>query len=261
MSNSITKAKPVVHETDDKKEWFETWFDSPYYHILYKDRDHKEAELFLDHLITFLAPKPKSRILDVACGKGRHSIYLNKKGFKVTGYDLSEESISYDKQFENDGLEFYLHDMRETFRSNYYDFVINLFSSFGYFEKERDNVRCLISHATALKPDGIFVFDYFNCSKIVLSGEMQMEKEIDGIKFQIKKSITGNIVHKIIEFSDKGENYHFEERVMLLNKEILMRFFDIAGLEVIHTFGNYDLQPFEENTSERLILIAKKLSK
>ena len=90
---------------------------------------------------------------------------------------------------------------------------------------------------------------------------MQMEKEIDGIKFQIKKSITGNIVHKIIEFSDKGEDYHFEERVMLLNKEILMRFFDIAGLEIIRTFGNYDLQPFEENTSERLILIAKKLSK
>ncbi|MBP6533078.1 MAG: methyltransferase domain-containing protein [Bacteroidia bacterium] len=261
MSNSITKAKPVVLETDDKKEWFETWFDSPYYHILYKDRDHKEAELFLDNLITFLAPKPKSRILDVACGKGRHSLYLNKKGFNVTGYDLSEESISYDKQFENNELEFYLHDMREIFRSNYYDYVINLFSSFGYFEKERDNIRCLISHATSLKPNGIFVFDYFNCSKIVLSGEKQMEKVVDGIKFQIKKSIVENVVIKKIEFNDKGENFQFEERVMLFSKEILERFFQIAGLEIIHTFGNYDLQPFDENSSDRLILIAKKLSK
>lgn len=260
MSNSITKAKPVVLETDDKKEWFETWFDSPYYHVLYKDRDHKEAELFLDHLITFLNPKPNSRILDVACGKGRHSIYLNKKGFNVTGYDLSEESIAFDKQFENNDLQFYLHDMREIFRSNYYDYVVNLFSSFGYFEKERDNVRCLISHATALKPNGILVFDYFNCSKIVSSGEIKMEKLVDGINFEIQKSFVGNIVHKKIEFTDKGQKFQFEERVMLLNKEIFERFFKMAGLEIIHEFGNYDLQPFEENTSERLILIAKKQS-
>lgn len=261
MSNSITKAKPVVHETDEKKEWFETWFDSPYYHILYKDRDHKEAEIFLDHLITFLSPKPGSRILDVACGKGRHSIYLNKKGFSVTGYDLSEESITFDKQFENDRLEFFLHDMREIFRSNYYDIVINLFSSYGYFDKERDNIRCLISHATALKPDGIFVFDYFNCSKIVSSGEVKMEKTVDGINFQIQKNVVGNVVLKNIAFTDKGKNYEFEERVMLLNKQTLERFFSLAGLQITHTFGNYDLMPFDENTSERLILVAKKQSK
>ena len=261
MSNSITKAKPVVLETDDKKEWFETWFDSPYYHILYKDRDHHEAEIFLDHLITFLAPMPNSRMLDVACGKGRHSIYLNKKGFNVTGYDLSEESIAYDKQFENDGLDFYLHDMREIFRANYYDYVVNLFSSFGYFEKERDNVRCLISHATALKPNGIFVFDYFNCSKIVSMGEIKMEKLVDGINFQIQKTLVGNIVHKKIEFTDKGQKFQFEERVMLLSKEVLERFFAMAGLQIVHVFGNYNLQPFEVKSSERLILIAKKSSK
>jgi len=261
MSDSITKAKPVVVETNEVKEWFETWFDSPYYHILYKDRDHKEAELFLDNLITFLAPKPKSRILDVACGKGRHSLYLNKKGFNVTGYDLSEESISYDKQFENNELEFFLHDMREIFRSNYYDIVVNLFSSFGYFEKERDNIRCLISHATALKPDGILIFDYFNCSKIVSNGEVTLDKTVDGINFQIKKTFAGNTVHKNIDFNDKGIQYHFEERLMLFSKTDLVRFFDIAGLQIINTFGNYDLVPFDHDNSDRLILIAKKKSR
>lgn len=261
MSNSVTKAKPVVHETDDKKEWFETWFDSPYYHILYKDRDDKEAELFLDKLITFLSPSTHARILDVACGKGRHSTYLNKKGFDVTGYDLSEESISFDKQFENNHLVFFLHDMREIFRSNYFDIVINLFSSFGYFEKERDNVRCLISHATALKPEGIFVFDYFNCSKIVSSGELESIKTVDGIDFHIQKSILGNRIQKKIAFTDDGTKFYFEEHVNLLNKSDLERYFTSAGLQILHTFGNYKLEKFEENVSERLILIAKKLKK
>jgi cyclopropane fatty-acyl-phospholipid synthase-like methyltransferase len=261
MSDSITKAKPVVVEPDETKEWFETWFDSPYYHILYKNRDAKEAELFLDNLISFLSLKPDSRILDVACGKGRHSIYLNKKGFAVTGYDLSEESIAHNKQFENDKLEFYLHDMREIFRSNYYDVVVNLFSSFGYFEKERDNIRCLISHATALKPDGIFIFDYFNCSKIVSTGEVTLDKTVDGINFQIKKTFAGNSVHKSIDFIDKGNKYHFEERLMLFSKTDLIRFFDAAGLHIINTFGNYDLVPFDHDNSDRLILIAKKKSR
>ncbi|MFZ7114322.1 MAG: SAM-dependent methyltransferase [Bacteroidota bacterium] len=260
MSDSITKAKPVVVESGETKEWFETWFDSPYYHILYKDRDEKEAELFLDHLISFLSLKVDSRILDVACGKGRHSIYLNKKGFIVTGYDLSEESISYDKQFENDRLEFYLHDMREIFRSNYYDVVVNLFSSFGYFEKERDNVRCLISHATALKPDGIFIFDYFNCNKIVSSGEVTLEKKVDGINFHIQKRVDGNSIHKKIDFTDKGNQFHFEERLMLFSQKDLLRFFDKAGLHVLDTFGNYDLVPFDQENSDRLIIIAKKKS-
>ena len=225
MSDSITKAKPVVVETNEVKEWFETWFDSPYYHILYKDRDDKEAELFLDKLIAFLSPVPDSRILDVACGKGRHSIYLNKKGYKVTGYDLSEESISYDKQFENDRLEFYLHD------------------------------GCFIS---ALN---FSVFDYFNCSKIVSNGEVTLDKTVDGINFQIKKTFAGNTVHKNIDFNDKGIQYHFEERLMLFSKTDLVRFFDIAGLQIINTFGNYDLVPFDHDNSDRLILIAKKKSR
>lgn len=261
MSDSITKAKPIVHDIGEQKEWFETWFDSPYYHILYKNRDHKEAELFLDHLITFLNPAPYAKILDVACGKGRHSIYLNKKGFNVTGYDLSEESISHDKQFENSELQFYLHDMREIFRSNYYDLVVNLFSSFGYFEKERDNVRCLISHSTALKPNGILVFDYFNCSKIVSSGNMTFDKHIDGIDFHIEKSISNDVVIKQIEFADNNQKFHFEERVLLLRKETLQRYFELAGLEIQNIFGNYDLEPFEVDKSDRLILIAKKITK
>jgi SAM-dependent methyltransferase len=253
----ISKVKPVVPDTGDKAEWYESWFDSPYYHILYKHRDHSEAEHFLDTLIDHLLPAPGSSILDVACGKGRHSIYLNKKGFHVTGFDLSEKSIEHNLQFENDHLHFYLHDMREVFRVNYYDIVLNLFSSFGYFEKEHDNIRALKANATALKKNGIFVFDYFNASKIYSCGNTTNDKTIDGIHFHIEKFITGNIIRKTIRFRDDRE-YFFEEKLVLADKATFEKYFLLCGLQITECFGNYSLDPFDADKSDRLILIAKK---
>src|SRR5688500_2509825 len=117
-----------------EQEWFSTWFDSPYYHILYNNRDEQEAEQFMDKLLAYLHPKPHEKVLDLACGKGRHSVYLNQKGFDVTGIDLSEQSIAYARQFENERLHFAVHDMREVYQPETFDFILNLFTSFGYFE-------------------------------------------------------------------------------------------------------------------------------
>ena len=80
-----------------KQEWFEQWFDTKYYHILYKNRDFEEARQFIDNLIGYLDPPKKSKILDLACGKGRFSLYLAEKGYDLTGVDLSQESIEYAK--------------------------------------------------------------------------------------------------------------------------------------------------------------------
>ena len=93
--------------------WFANWFNSPYYHILYKNRDEKEAELFIDNLLHKLRLKKGSKLIDIACGKGRHATYFNKKGMDVVGIDLSKNSISIAKQFENPSLIFNVHDMRK----------------------------------------------------------------------------------------------------------------------------------------------------
>src|SRR3954449_2448025 len=80
-------------QTMQAHPWFKEWFNSPYYHQLYFNRDMSEAAAFIDKLITHLKPAPGSTMLDVACGKGRHSLQLANKGFDVTGIDLSEDSI------------------------------------------------------------------------------------------------------------------------------------------------------------------------
>ena len=90
----------------DEKPWYASWFDTPFYHILYQDRDEKEAALLINHLLTHLELSPPAKILDLACGKGRHSRYLNHLGYDVVGLDLSQQSIDYAKQYENDSLHY-----------------------------------------------------------------------------------------------------------------------------------------------------------
>lgn len=108
---------------DDNKEWFGEWFDSPYYHILYKHRDFEEARNFIRKVCNYLVFNENDRILDLACGKGRHAIYLNQAGFNVVGVDLSVKNIEYARRYENERLRFYVHDMREVFRQCNFDYV------------------------------------------------------------------------------------------------------------------------------------------
>jgi cyclopropane fatty-acyl-phospholipid synthase-like methyltransferase len=254
----ISKVKPMVAETGDKKDWFETWFDSPYYHVLYKERDEREAEIFLDNLLHRIHIPAGSRILDVACGKGRHSLYLNKKGYDVTGYDLSEQSILHNQSMENDTLHFYLHDMRELFRTNYFDAVFNLFSSFGYFDKQHDNFRCLQSHVSALKKGGLFVLDYFNSEKVRSLGDQHYVKNVDGIDFHIDKKLSGSRVIKKITFNDNNEDHQFEEHVNLFEEKEFQGYFKELGLKLLDTYGDYDLNKFDPKASDRMIFLAEK---
>ena len=121
--------------TKDTKHWYSSWFDTPFYHILDKDIDHQEAHSFMENLTSYLNIPEGGTILDLACGKGRHSVYLNSIGYDVTGLDLSPQSIAFAKQYENDTLHFDVHDMSKPY-SEQFDAVFNLFTSFGYFEKE-----------------------------------------------------------------------------------------------------------------------------
>ena len=113
----------------ENKNWFKEWFNTPYYHILYKHRNDEDAQFFMRNLTRYLNLPKSAHILDLPCGKGRHAIYLNSLGYRVTGKDLSEKSIRHAKQFENECLNFKVHDMRKPFQ-NQYDAVFNLFTSF-----------------------------------------------------------------------------------------------------------------------------------
>ena len=243
----------------DGKAWFESWFDSPYYHILYKDRDMKEAEEFIDHLINRLHLPSESKILDMGCGKGRHSVYLNQKGYKITGIDLSKENIAYCKQFENRNLQFFEHDMRRIFRTNYFDAVVNLFTSFGYFAQQHQNELPILAAAKGLNKGGYLVVDFFNSHSVLKHLPHESVKEVNGIKFNIKKKIENDFIIKDIEFEDEGKHFSFREEVRVLFLEDFHQFYMHAGLEIISIYGDYHLNEFKIGESPRLIMITRKL--
>ncbi|MFN8115473.1 MAG: class I SAM-dependent methyltransferase [Bacteroidia bacterium] len=241
-----------------QKEWFSSWFDTTYYHILYKNRDYSEASSFIDSISDFLKLQPNSKCWDLCCGKGRHSIYLNKKGFNVIGTDLSPQSILEANKSANETLEFFEHDMRKLFRTNYFDVVFNVFTSFGYFEKREDDLHVFDSVQKSLKSKGLFVFDYLNAECVKNNIVACDSKIVDGITFNISKKIENNTVIKNIDFIDNGHDFHFEERVKLFDKSYFEKLAQESNLDILNTFGNYQLQEFDVNKSPRLILVLQK---
>ncbi|MEM9824488.1 MAG: class I SAM-dependent methyltransferase [Bacteroidota bacterium] len=241
-----------------EREWFEHWFDTPYYHILYKDRDHTEARQFIDNLLAYLQPSKHSQILDLACGKGRFSVFLAEKGFEVTGVDLSVESIEHAKQYENEHLSFFTHDMRLPFRTNAFDYIFNFFTSFGYFEDNRSHRQTLQSVVKGLNKDGLFVLDFLNVVTTAKKLQKRQQKTVGGIKFLIRRKIEAGYIIKTIRFKDDDQPFRFQEKVRAFRLQDFQDLFDRCGLEITQLFGNYQLEPFEPETSDRLIILGRK---
>ena len=241
----------------ETKEWFATWFDSEYYHILYKDRDYQEAEIFMQNLVAFLKLPKQSHILDLACGKGRHSVYLNKIGFTVTGMDLSKNSIAYAKQFENPNLHFKVHDMRLPFPERY-DAIFNLFTSFGYFNDDQTNIKVLLNIKNALDENGIAVIDFMNVNYVKKHLVPQEKVVKDNITFNISRKIENQKIIKDISFTVNGTKFHFQEKVQFLTLNTIKDYISATNLKLKHTFGDYQLKEFDAENSKRLILVLEK---
>jgi len=237
------------------EDWFTAWFNTPYYHILYKDRNDADAQLFMRNITSFLALSKDTHILDLPCGKGRHAVFLNSLGYKVTGGDLSENSIKYAKQFENETLNFSVHDMRKSFRQKY-DAVFNLFTSFGYFEDDTEDLLILENIKNGLTKNGCFVFDFLNAEKVKANLVERETKIVDEITFNIKREIKNGFILKHISFSADDKQHNFTERVKYLDCQKITSFLEKVGFKITNYFGDYNLTNFDKNSSNRLIIIA-----
>ena len=244
--------------TEQTGPWFETWFDSDYYHLLYSNRDQAEAETFIKNLLEYLKPEPGCRVLDLACGKGRHSLVLANAGLNVLGTDLSPNSIDMAKALENDHLHFKTGDMREPQGEGEFELVFNLFTSFGYFEKKEENLKTLQSISTSLKRKGRLVIDFMNAEKALANLLPYQEIERGNILFHISKNLADKVISKKIQFSDRGQDFQFEERVQALTRSDFESYFHKTGFQVLALFGNYRLEAFDPEKSERMIFVVQK---
>jgi SAM-dependent methyltransferase len=240
--------------------WFKRWFNSVYYHKLYGNRDEQEAADFINELTGYLQPAPRSTMLDLGCGAGRHSRRLASKGFLVTGIDLSSSSIREAKKSETESLHFLRRDMRAPFGYNHFNYVFNFFTSFGYFKTRHENNLVVRNISNALKKDGTVVLDYMNVRYAEERLVPSEKKEIDGIHYDITRWLDEKFIYKkiVIDTEQPGEPFENIEQVARFTLHDFNQMFYINGLQVEEVFGDYALNNFDLNLSPRLIMVAKK---
>jgi len=237
--------------------WYKNWFDSPYYDALYSHRDGAEAEAFVNRLLEYLKPPPTSLMADIPCGTGRHAQYLAAAGYEVFGYDLSEDNIRDAKKYEHERLHFAVLDMRQMFHIRYFDYVFNLFTSLGYFDTDRYDLRIIKNFSSALKDKGTLVIDFFNAYHTIEHLKERYDVQLNGYAFDIRKQYNGTHIVKEIKVDAEPDKV-FMEKVRAYTVNDFERMLQYAGFTIRTMFGDYDLHPFDQQTSPRLIIVADK---
>lgn len=243
---------------EKQESWFESWFDSQWYHLLYRNRNESEAEGFVASLMQVLNLPPHSRILDLACGKGRHSRFLHSLGHNVLGVDLAANSIRLASEWRTSGLDFRVGDMREAQGKEEFDLVLNLFTSFGYFDSEEDNLKVLSAIKTALKPGGRLLLDFMNTAKVIRNLVAESREERDGIIFRLNRFVENGKICKSIHFEADGKIHQYTEQVQALGQKDFFSYFKKSGLDVVLLSGDYRMNPFDEINSDRMIFLVRK---
>lgn len=246
----------------DIKPWFKDWFNSPYYHHLYFKRDKAEATEFINKLIEYLKPAKESLMLDIACGRGRHSGILAAMGFDVTGIDLAAESIKEAKNYETENLHFFVHDMRLPFWINYFDYAFNFFTSFGYFNTRREHDNSIRTIAQSIKPGGLFVLDYLNVHYAEDHLVHKSELQIDDVTYCITKWLDETHFYKKIIIEDEAlkKPLEYQEKVAKFSLGDFTEMLAYHKLQVQEVFGDYHFSSYHVKNSPRMVIISKKIA-
>ncbi|TCJ12029.1 class I SAM-dependent methyltransferase [Flaviaesturariibacter flavus] len=242
-----------------EREWYRDWFNSDYYHKLYFERDEREAEAFLERLIGHLQPAPGATALDVACGKGRHSRFLAARGFDVTGIDISAESIAYARQFENEHLNFAVHDMRLPYRVRYFDYAFNFFTSFGYFATRREHDAALRTMAHSIRPRGTLLIDYLNVHWVEERLVHNEKKTVGDTQYEIHRWHDEHYFYKKIIVTDPAMDRPLvhTEKVAKFSLGDFTEMLAFQGMQIQEVFGDYSLGHYDVRRCPRLIVLAR----
>jgi 2-polyprenyl-3-methyl-5-hydroxy-6-metoxy-1,4-benzoquinol methylase len=241
--------------------WFESWFNTEEYLNVYRHRNESEALKHIDFILENTMIPPGSSVLDMACGPGRHSLILAKKGYDVTAVDLSENLLCVAGRLSEEAglnIQFQKFDLREIKIDKKFDLIINLFTSFGYFEKDEENYKIFDVALKHLEYNGKFVIDFLNKKYLIKNLIEYSEDILLGRKIIQRRSIVEDRIIKNIEIETNGSSKFFYESVKLFSPEQLIFALNDRGLFVDRIFGDFEGNVFDPESSERIIIIAVK---
>ncbi len=235
-------------------EWFEEWFNDAYLH-LYPHRDDADAERLVALLVRVLPWRAGWRVLDVACGEGRHARALAAAGARVVGLDLSPGLLARAREATRAPL--VRADLRDLpVRRGTMDLTVNLFTSFGYFDSDGEHSAALAGMVHTARPGGWFALDFLNAAAVRATLVPEEEATLAGTSVTLRRRLEdgGHYVVKDIELAD---GRRFRERVRLFERAELEAMLEGAGATVRHRFGDYDGAPLAAG-SPRVLLLAER---
>lgn len=241
------------------RAWYEQSFGSDYL-IVYKHRDLQGAKEEVNRMIKWLDLPPRSEIFDLCCGMGRHSMALVDSGYKVTGLDLSKVLLDEARKLDAERKVTWIEgDMRNVPLNTSFDAVVNLFTSFGYFDTDIENMKVLNEMDRLLKPEGKFIIDFLNGALVREQLVPHSVRSIDGMTIEESRTIENQFVKKRIVIKEEAlpERKYFEQ-VKLYSLDDFQGMLSETRLIMDHVYGNYLQSPYLENESPRLIIVGHK---
>ncbi len=243
------------------KAWFEDWFNTEEYLNVYKHRNEEDAKELVELILENIDIPRNSKVLDLACGPGRHSILFAQKGYKVSAVDLSKNllKVAFDSAVKSSvNVNFIEADLRNLCIKPKFELVVNLFTSFGYFQDDKENYKLFGRAFYFLNDNGYFILDYFNKNFIEKNIIPRSEDYIGHHKIIQERKIEGNRVIKKITILNNNTERHFMESVRMYSKDELMNEIEKRGFKVQKIFGGIRGRTFDLETSPRIIIIARK---
>ncbi|CAN5416538.1 class I SAM-dependent methyltransferase [soil metagenome] len=248
----------------DSKEWFRTWFSSKDYLEVYRHRNEEDARNLANLIQRSIPLNQGDKVLDVCCGAGRHSIEFALRGFDVTGFDLSEflifEAVKNLSSLKDKNLKvkFLIKDMLKFNFKGRFNAVLNLFTSFAYFENDEKNFKVIKNVSDSLTAGGYFVFDFINESNLRETLVPSDTMKYGDSTYTQTRRIENDFIYKDIVIVKESRKLKFTERLKLYDKKTLVSVFKSNNLTIEHCFGDYYGNKFNNENSKRLILIARK---
>lgn len=245
------------------KPWYEQSFGKDYM-IVYKHRDWEQADREVAKMAAWLDLPNRAKVLDIGCGMGRHAVALAACGYQVTGVDLSDTLLAEAKENDDEKEIEWMHgDMRSLpFEDGSFDATLNLFTSFGYFSAESDNIAVMRQIRRVLKPNGLFLIDFLNPDYIVqhlIPYSERFEPE-HGVHIEEARSIRDGWVQKEITVYEPGKRdkaRQYLERVRLYSLDWFEQQFKHLDLRLEQLYGDYEGSAYKGGSSKRMIMVGK----